>query len=161
MARGRLVDARRGALAERLVRSLFIVVAHKLREAACLSRAGWRRWLHGFQKRAMKALMSAVLLRMARIDPFMPDAELDPPHRQRRQAGGPGRGKRRTVVRSDHFRQAVLAERPIKWRFALRILRAAGCRHADQIAAEAIRHRERFGARAVAQSYPALVIDAP
>ncbi len=123
--RRRLVDACRGALAERLVWPLFIVAAYKCCKATSLSGAGWRRWLHGFQKREVKALVSAVLLRMARIDPFMPDAELDPPHRQRRQAGGPGRGKRRTVVRADHLRQAVLAERPLKRRFALGILRAA------------------------------------
>src|SRR6202043_3610896 len=82
--RRRLVDACRGALAERLVRPLFVVVAHKCRKAASLSGAAWRRWPHGFQKRAVKTLVSAVLLRMARIDPFVPDAELDPPHRQRR-----------------------------------------------------------------------------
>src|SRR6202021_1317804 len=34
-------------------------------------------------------------------------------------------------------------------------------RPADKITAEAIRHGERFGARAVAQSDPALVINAP
>src|ERR1700716_3412743 len=160
-ARRGLVDARRHALAKRLMRPFFVVVAHKCGKATGLSRAGWRRWPHGFQKREVKALVSAVLLRMARIDPFMLDAELDPPHRQRRQAGGPGRGERRAVVGADHLRQAILTKRPLKWRFTLGTLRAAGRRQADQIAAEAIRHRERFGARAVAQSYPALVINAP
>src|ERR1700756_4314690 len=159
--RRRLVDACRGALAERLVRPLFVVVAHKCRKAASLSGAGWRRWPHGFQKRAVKTLVPAVLLRMARIDPLVPDAELDPPHRQRRQTSGPGRSKRRAVVGADHLRQAVLAERPLKRRFALGTLRAARRRHADQIAAEAIRHRERFRARAVAQPDPTLVINPP
>src|SRR3954469_6490652 len=46
-------------------------------------------------------------------------------------------------------------------RLALGILRAARRRQANQIAAEAIGHRERFNARAVAQSYPALVIETP
>src|SRR5665213_3511010 len=160
-ARRRLIDACRHALAERLMRPFFVVVAHKCRKTTSLGGAGWRRWPHGFQKREVKALVPAVLLRMAGINPFMPDAELDPPYRQRRQAGGPGRGERRTVVRADHLRQAVLTERPLKRRFALGILRAAGRRQADQIAAEAIRHCERFGARAVAQPYPALVIDTP
>src|SRR5882757_3049429 len=160
-ARRGLVDACRHALTKRLMRPFFVVVAHKCRKATSLRGAGWRRWPHGFQKREVKALVPAVLLRMTRIDPFMSDAELDPPHRQRRQAGGPGRGEWRTVVRADHLRQAVLAERPLKRRLALGILRAAGRRQADQIAAEAIRHREGFGARAVAQPYPALVINAP
>src|SRR5882672_8654957 len=160
-ARRRLIDAGRWTLAKRLMRPFLVVVAHKCCKATGLSGAGRRRWPHGFQKREVKTLVSAVLLRMTRIDPFMLDAELDPPHRQRRQAGGPGRGEWRTVVRADHLRQAVLAERPLKRRLALGILRTAGRRQADQIAAEAIRHREGFGARAVAQPYPALVINAP
>src|SRR3984957_3382526 len=159
--RRRLVDACGCALGERLMRPLFVVVAHKRRKAASLSGAGCRRWPHGFQKRAGETLVPAVLLRMARIDPFVPDAELDPPRRQRRQAGGSGRGKWRAVVGADHLRQAVLAERALKRRFTLGVSRAARRRHADQITAEAIRHGERFGARAVAQSDPALVINAP
>src|ERR1035438_8240180 len=159
--RRRLVDASRWALAKRLVRPFFVVVAHKCGRQTAWSGAGWRRWPHGFQKREVKTLVSAVLLRMTRINPFMSDAELDPPHRQRRHAGGPARGEWRTVVRADHLRQAVLAERPLKRRFALGILRAAGRRQADQIAAEAIRHREGFRTRAVAQPDPALVIKAP
>ena len=55
----------------------------------------------------MKALMPAVLLRMARIDPLMPDAKLDPPDRQRRQAGRPGRSERRAVIGADHLRQTI------------------------------------------------------
>src|SRR3981081_1974729 len=160
-ARRGLVDARRHALAKRLMRPFFVVVAHKCRKATSLRAAGWRRGPSGFKKRGVKALVPAVLLRMTRIDPFMSDAELDPPHRQRRQAGGPGRGEWRTVVRPDDLPEAVLAERPLKWRLALGILRTAGRRQADQIAAEAIRHREGFGARAVAQPYPALVINGP
>src|SRR6266567_1072167 len=156
-----LIDAGRWALAKRLVRPFFVVVARKCREATGLRDLGWRRWPHGFQKREVKTLVSAVLLRMARINPFMADAKLDPPYRQRRQTRGPGRGERRAVVGADYLRQAVLAKRPLQRRLALSILRAARRRQANQIAAEAIGYRERFNARAVAQSNPALVIEGP
>ena len=142
------------------MRPLLIVVAHECRKAPGLSSAVWRRWPHGFQKREMKPLVSAILLRMAGIDPFVPDAELDPPHRQRRQAGGPGRGEWRAVVGADHLRQLVLAERPLKRRFTLGILRTAGRRQADQIAAEAI-VTVKGSNGAHAQPDPALVIKAP
>src|SRR5258707_2876140 len=62
--RRRLVEACRRALAERLVRPFFVVVAHKYRKATSLSGAGGRRWLHCFQKREVEALVSPVLLRM-------------------------------------------------------------------------------------------------
>src|SRR3978361_628192 len=87
--RRRLVDACRSTLAERLMRSLFVVVAPKRRKAASLSGAGCRRRPHRFQKREVEAPVPAVLLRMAGINPFMSNAKLDPPHRQRRQASGP------------------------------------------------------------------------
>src|ERR1700721_3098820 len=51
--RRRLVDACRGALAERLMRPLFVVVAHKGRKAASLSGAGCRRGRHGFGSSAV------------------------------------------------------------------------------------------------------------
>jgi hypothetical protein len=72
------IDAGRWVLAKRFVRPFFVVVAHKCREATSLRGLGWRRWPHGFQKRKVKTLVSAVLLRMARINPFMADAKLDP-----------------------------------------------------------------------------------
>src|SRR5437879_6584833 len=49
--RRRLVDACRHALAKRLMRPFFVVVADKCRKATSLRSAGWRRWPHGFQKR--------------------------------------------------------------------------------------------------------------
>src|SRR3979409_2527260 len=54
-ARRGLVDARRHALAKRLMRPFFVVVAHKCRKATSLRGAGWRRWAHGLQKSEGKA----------------------------------------------------------------------------------------------------------
>src|SRR3981189_1246142 len=70
-ARRRLVDACRHALAKRLVRPFFVVVAHKCRKATSLRSAGWRRWPHGLQEREVKALVADAMLRMARIDPVI------------------------------------------------------------------------------------------
>ena len=159
--RGSLVDAGRWTLPKCLMRPFFVVVAHKCCEPTGLRGLGRRRWPHGLQKREVETLVSAILLRMAGINPFMADAKLDPPYRQRGQTSDPSRGERRAVVGADDLRQAVLAKRPFQQGLALGILRAARRRQANQIAAEAIGHREGLNARSVAQPDPALVIEGP
>ena len=109
----------------------------------------------------MEALVPAVLLRMARVDPFMLDAQLDPPGRQCRQPGDAGRRERRAVVGADHLGQAIVPKSTLEQRFGFIMACAASGRQADQIAAEPIRHRQRLGARAVAKPHPALVIHPP
>src|SRR5262249_54549075 len=106
-----LVPRSRCLLSQRLVRPLAVVDRAKLLEPLLLSwQAGGRRCRGVLLERAMNPLVSPILLRLARNNPFRPDAELDPPDRQPRQAAHPGRGKRRTVVRADRQRQPMLLE---------------------------------------------------
>ncbi len=86
-ARRGLIDAGRSALAERLMRPLFVIVAGEMRESALLCGPVRFGRPHRLQKREMEAFVPAVLLRMAGIDPLVTDAQLDPPGRQRRQSG--------------------------------------------------------------------------
>jgi hypothetical protein len=55
---------------------------------------------HRLEQREMEALVPAVLLKMAGINALVPDAELDPPDRQRREAGRPGRGRSQSSAQS-------------------------------------------------------------
>src|SRR6266850_4680325 len=110
-----LVDRSRRLLSQRLVRSLVVVNRTKLLEALLLRRqavGGRRGGL--LLERAMHPLVPPVLLRLAGNDPLGPDAQLDPPHRQPRQTAHPGRGKRRTVVRTDRPWQPMLLERRLE-----------------------------------------------
>ena len=143
------------------MRPLLVIVAGERREAALLGGPVRFRRPHRLQQREMEAFVPAVLLRMAGIDPLVPDAELDPPGRQRRQPGRPGRGEGRAVVGADHVGQAIFPKSPLEQRLGFVMRRAGGGRYADQIAAEPVRHRQGFDARAVAEPNPTLVVDAP
>ena len=59
----------------------------------------------------MHALVSAVLLRLARFDPLVADAELQPPRGELTQPACTPGCERRSVVRSDRIRQPVLTKR--------------------------------------------------
>src|SRR5712691_1278808 len=156
-----LVDTCRRTLAERFVGALFIVVARECRKPSRLSGAVWRRRSHRLQQREVEALVPAVLLRMARIDPLMANAKLDPPHRHRGQTGCPRRGEWSPIVGTNYLGKTVLLEGPLEQRLALGSSGAARRRNTDQVAAEAVRRCERFDPRTVAQPYPALVINTP
>ena len=87
-----------------------VVVAREGLEAASLGCNVALGRQHGLEQRQMKALVPAVLLRVAGIDPLMADAKLGPPHRQHREPCRPGRGERRAVIGTDHLRQAILTK---------------------------------------------------
>src|SRR6516165_3128616 len=93
--RRRPVGRSRCLLSQRFVRSLVVVERAERVEALLLRRhaVGWRcRGL--LLEGAMNPLVTAILLRLAGNNPLRPDAELEPPHRQPRQAARSGRGKR-------------------------------------------------------------------
>ena len=63
----------------------------------------------------MHALMTAVLLRMARLNPFNADAQPQPPDGQLAQIEqGVGGSEGHTVVTADVARQATLLKKPLK-----------------------------------------------
>src|SRR4029079_9613682 len=161
LARRVAIDTRRRLLPERLMGTFLVVVAHEGLEAAGLGNEVALSWSHGLEQCQMKALVPAILLRMARINPLMADAKLGPPHRQCRQSGLPCRGERRTVVGTDHVWKAICAKSTLKHSLSLSVGNAARRREADQITGESVRYRQRLNARTIAQSHPAFVVHAP
>src|SRR5882724_98520 len=78
-----VVAAGRGDLPQGLVRAVIVEVVAEAVEARLLLGGRGGRRLGGFRlERAMHALVPAVLLRRAGIDPLEDDAELDPAHRE-------------------------------------------------------------------------------
>jgi len=74
-----------------------------------------RRWARGFCfEGAMHALMTPVLLGLARFDELRQDTESHPPGRMPRQSGQRVGGERHAIVGADELRQAVLLEDPGK-----------------------------------------------
>jgi hypothetical protein len=63
----------------------------------------------------MHALVAAVLLRLAWLDPFMPDAQSQPQHRKLTQSRGCSTGKGSSVVGANRFRQSELAKRDFEY----------------------------------------------
>jgi hypothetical protein len=56
------------------------------------------------------ALVPTVLLGMTGLDPFRADPQPHPPHGELGESADRGRGKRRTVVGANRFRQTKLGE---------------------------------------------------
>ena len=97
------------------MRPLVVVDAAELVQPLLLALHGLlgRARRFGF-KRAMHALVRAVLLGMTWDDAFDPDAEPDPPQRQRRKPCQAGRSEPATVVRQNGAWQTVLAENTLE-----------------------------------------------
>src|SRR5215469_10252111 len=158
----RLVQRTRRPLSQRLVRPLIVIDRPEGVEPLLLARqtGGWRcRRL--LLERAVHPLVPPVLLRLARHDPLGPDAQFDPPHRQPRQSADAGRGKGRTVIRTDRQRQAVLLERRLKDRPHMLLIWSRHPLTAQQVAAVRVSHGERITPPAVGGAEPALEIGAP
>src|SRR3546814_1468106 len=74
------------------------LLAEEVEPALLVGRGCFRR-IAGFAlERAVHALVAAVLLRLARIDPLQLNPHLRPARREPRQPAGASRGKRRTIV---------------------------------------------------------------
>ena len=161
-ALGGAIERSRGGEIQRLVRTVMVVDGAEGVEAPLLLGRRGRRRAGGFRfQGAVQALMAAVLLRLARIDPFRLDPELDPPHRKLRQPACAHRGEGRPIVRADRKRQAELAERRVE---RCPHMRPVGPRHrlaAQEIAAHRVADRQRIAARFVAGRKPALEVGAP
>src|SRR5271154_2469589 len=116
-ARGRSIAAGRGLLAERLVWPKFVEERNELIEAGLLLATGLGGRSSGvLLQGSMHALMASVLLRRAGVDPLQTDAELQPPHRELAQAGGPCAGEGRSFVHSHSQRRAALTKRLLESR---------------------------------------------
>src|SRR6516162_8180356 len=64
----------------------------------------------------MHAFVAAVLLRLAWLDPFVPDAQSQPQHRELTQSCGCSTGEGTSVVSANRFRQSELAKGGFEYR---------------------------------------------
>src|SRR5262249_16863937 len=106
----RPVTAGRRHLAEGRVRPVVIkVIPEAVKPHLLLGRRGGRRAPGLPLERGVHALVTAILLRRARLDSLQANAELDPMDRQP-AAGAGARGKRAAIVAADGTRQTQLAK---------------------------------------------------
>src|SRR6185503_4997624 len=106
-----LVVVRRHIATESLVWPVAVVLLAEAVEGALLRLEIRRRRRRGLlRKSEVHPLMSAILLRLAGLDPLVSNSELPPPGRKLRQAGDAARRERGAVVASDGVRQAELVE---------------------------------------------------
>src|SRR5271163_1556198 len=111
-----LVCRSRRPLPQRLVWPLVVVDLSKVVEAPLLCRQAFCRRRCGLLvERAVNPLVTPVLLRLAGDDPLGPDAELDPPHRQPRQAATPGEAK------GGPLSERIASGNPCSWNAASKI----------------------------------------
>lgn len=86
-ARGRPIHRGGGPLPEGLVRALLVIEGPPVREPDLLRAAGGGRGPGSFGlEGAVQAFVPRILFRMPGLDEFGPNAQLDPPDRERREA---------------------------------------------------------------------------
>ena len=159
---GGAIDRSRRGEVQGLVRPLVIIYDAETVEAQLLLGQRRRRRVGGFRLQgAVHALVAAVLLRLAGIDPFGTHAELDPPLRKLRQPARAGRGERRPVVRADRKRQPELAERRVEHRSHVLSVRPRHRLAAQKITAHRVADRQRIATLLVSGLKPALEVGAP
>ena len=109
----------------------------------------------------MQPFQTAVLLRLAGRNALGHDASLDHLDREKRQAAGATRGKRRSIVGAQSKRQAELPERCFQHRPDVIRISSRHRLAAQQIAAVGVAQRQRLATRPVAGHEPAFEVDAP
>jgi hypothetical protein len=130
-------------LAHRFVGARVVVLLAEAIESGLLSGLVLLRRACGFRlERPVQALMPAVLLRPSRFNALVPDAELDPPDTQRREAAESRHGKGYAVIAANGPRQAVLVKSALEDGLGLHLFRGESGRTAQQIARVGVCHRE-------------------
>jgi hypothetical protein len=103
------------------------------------------RWSRGLLfQRSMHALVAAVLLRLAWLDPFMPDAQSQPQHRELTQSCGCSTGEGSSVVGANRFRQSELTKGGFEYCPSVLTIGAFYRATPQQVPAVGIRNRERI-----------------
>src|ERR1700704_4391323 len=110
----------------------------------------------------MHALMTAVLLRMARLDPFDSDTEPEPPDRQLAQVQqGLSGSEGNTVIAADAGRQAAPLKKPFKHGESVVFLGGREGFTGEQKTAGVIGDYQRIAVVVISQQELALVVRAP
>jgi hypothetical protein len=109
----------------------------------------------------MHAFVAAVLLRLAWLDPFVPDAQSQPQHRELTQSCGCSTGEGTSVVGANRFRQSELAKGGFEYRPGVLAVGSLYGTTTQQVSTVGIRNRERIAARAILGKKPSFEIRAP
>ena len=125
------------------------------------SKALGRRTCRGSLQGAVHPLVRTVLLRTARSDPLMDDAELHPPDVELAQTMDPRRRKRRAVVAANRLGQAALSKEAFEGLLHASRLHVAQRRASKQVPTEVVEDRQRVAVHAVASLELPLEIDSP
>ena len=92
----------------------------------------------------MHSLVTTVLLGIAWLNAFEPNAKSDPPDGESREPAGGECREWRPVVRADRPWQSVLAEGGLEHAFGASVQRASQGPAAQQVATEAVADRQRM-----------------
>src|SRR5258708_2176781 len=158
----RLIVVCRCFEAKCLVRALLVEDPPELVETTLLSALiGCRRIGCLLLQRPVHSLMTAVLLRLTRLDPLRLHTGLDQLHREPAETAGGRRRKGRTVVGADHLRQADLAECRLQHRPDVLAIGLIDCLQPQNIATGEIAHSERIAAPTVLGQEPTFEVDTP
>jgi hypothetical protein len=115
-----------------------------------------------FLQREMHALMAAILLGMARLDPYDANLEPEPPHCQLAQVKqGVCRSEGHAVVTADVDRQAALLKKPFKHSKSVVFAGGRKSLTGEEKAASVIGDGPRIAVLMIPQQELALVIGAP
>jgi hypothetical protein len=94
----------------------------------------------------MHAFVAAVLLRLAWLDPFVPDAQSQPQHRELTQSCGGSTGEGTSVVSANRFRQSELAKGGFEYRPGVLAVGSLYGTTTQQVSTAGIRDRQRITA---------------
>jgi hypothetical protein len=94
----------------------------------------------------MHAFVAAVLLRLAWLDPFVPDAQSQPQHRELTQSCGCSTGEGTSVVSANRFRQSELAKGGFEYRPGVLAVGSLYGTTTQQVSTAGIRDRQRITA---------------
>jgi hypothetical protein len=95
--------------------TLMVVLPAKAVESGLLSGVVPLRRACGFCfEGAVPALMTAILLGPSWRNPLVPDAKLDPPDTQLREAAEGRRGNGRAIIRANGLREPILVEQALE-----------------------------------------------
>ena len=144
------------------MRTLVVEATEETVEAPLLCEERWRRRARGLAlQRQVHALVATVLLRLARLDALVTDAELEPPGGQARQTSRAGGGERWAVVAAKCARQPEFAKDPRQDATHGRAVGGCDSDTADDEATEGVGDGQRNAPLPVAGAKLALEVDAP
>src|SRR3990172_6103574 len=127
-----------------------------------LSLGGFSRRAHHFLlEGTVQSFVPPVLLRMSWLDALGHNAQLNPPHRERRQSTGAYRSEWRTIVSADSQWQTVLSEDALKHGLHMGIVWLGKDLAAQEHASTCVANSQGIASGTVSRANPTLEIGTP